>query len=145
MPLVGGGGSASGLALARAAPDVPQLLLDLAARIQRAAGEQDAEIAHLKATLDAGDASGRLAALSVTSGDGEVDLREALVDGVRAGELIVNLRAEGDPAILRAMVLAALETEAAARPGCTLEVEHEEHFRPAPPEPTHRDEIRGSA
>jgi G3E family GTPase len=125
--------------------DANQLLLDLAAQIQRAAGEQDAEIAHLKATLDAGDASGRLAALSVTSGDGEVDLREALVDGVRAGELIVNLRAEGDPVALKAMVLAALEAAAAARPGCTLEVEHEEHFRPAPPEPTHRDEIRGSA
>jgi len=124
--------------------DANQLLLDLAARIQRAAGEQDAEIAHLKATLDAGDASGRLAALSVTSGDGEVDLREALVDGVRAGELIVNLRAEGDPVALKAMVLTALEAAAAARPGCTLEVEHEEHFRPAPPEPTHRDEIRGS-
>lgn len=123
--------------------DANQLLLDLAAMIQRAAADKGAEIAHLKATLDAGDASGRLAALSVTSGDGELDLREALVDGVRSGELILNLRAEGDPDALQAMATEALAAATAERPGCSLTVEHEEHFRPAPPQPTHRDEIRG--
>jgi len=133
------------LSAGEASVDANQLLLDLCASIQAAAGEAGAEIAHLKATLDAGDASGRLAALSVTSGDGPLDLREALVDGVRGGELIVNLRAEADPDALRAMVRAALEAATAARPGCALEVEHEEHFRPAPPEPTHRDEVPGPA
>ena len=133
------------LAAAAEPVDANQLLLDLAAEIQGAAAAAGAEIAHLKATLDAGDASGRLAALSVTSGDGELDLREALVDGVQSGELILNLRAEVDPSELQAMALAALEAAAGSRPGCSLTVEHEEHFRPAPPEPTHRDEIRGSA
>ena len=133
------------LSAGEASVDANQLLLDLCASIQAAAGEAGAEIAHLKATLDAGDASGRLAALSVTSGDGPLDLREALVEGVRGGELIVNLRAEADPDALRAMVRAALEAAKAARPGCALEVEHEEHFRPAPPEPTHRDEVPGPA
>ena len=94
-----------------------------------------------EATLDAGDAAGRLAALSVTAGDAEPDLREALVDGVTGGELILNLRAEGDPDLLRQVAWRALDAVAASRPGLSLSVEHEEFFRPAPPQPTHRDEV----
>ncbi|MEM9380334.1 MAG: GTP-binding protein [Planctomycetota bacterium] len=131
----------SRVAVAGEPVDANQLLLDLAGFVRAELDSAGAEIAHLKATLDAGDASGRLAALSVTAGDGEPDLREALVDGVTGGELILNLRAEGDPDLLRRVASKALETCAASRPGLSLVAEHEEFFRPAPPQPTHRDEV----
>ena len=70
-----------------------RLARELGARLSAAGFE----LAHLKTTLDSPDAGGQLAALSVTSGEGEDDLRESLLDGVRSGELILNLRAEGDP------------------------------------------------
>lgn len=116
--------------------DANALLIDLAEAVRARLG--GAEIAHLKATLDAGEASGQLAALSITSSDGPVDLREALVDGVRQGELVLNLRAETDPERLRRAALAALDAVRAERPGLALRIEHEEDFRPAPPVPTHR-------
>jgi len=120
--------------------DANAFLVDLAEAVRRALAARGHEIAHLKMTLDAGDASGRLAALSITATDGTADLREALVDGVRGGELIVNLRAEADPDELRAVVRAALAANSA---GVAIEVEHEEHFRPAPPVPPHRDVVAG--
>ena len=55
---------------------------------------------------------------------------------MRSGELIVNLRAEGDPELLRS---AMLETVAVvtSRRGARGEPVHMEHFRPARPTPTH--------
>jgi len=117
--------------------DANAFLVDLAEHIRQSCATRDIEIAHLKATLDIGDASGRLAALSLTATDGDIDLREALIDGVRGGELVVNLRAEAAPEVLHEATRAALDAAAAAR-GLVLAIEHEEHFRPAPPEPPHR-------
>ncbi|MEM6671983.1 MAG: GTP-binding protein [Planctomycetota bacterium] len=121
--------------------DANALLVDLASEIRARLATEEIEIAHLKATLDAGDAAGRLAALSITSGEEQADLREALVDGVEGGELVLNLRAEGDPDLLRRIAAESLDACTAARPGLTGSIEHEEFFRPAPPTPTHRDEI----
>jgi len=120
--------------------DANRLLLELAEEVRSALVARGLEIAHLKATLDAGDAAGRLAALSITSSDGAVDLREALVDGVRSGELILNLRAEADPAVLQAVAAAAFDAVRSSTAGrITVVREHEEFFRPSPPRPTHRD------
>ena len=125
--------------------DANQLLVDLAEAVRERLEHEGAEIAHFKATLDAGDASGRLAALSITAGDAEADLREALVDGVRGGELVINLRAEGDPEMLRRVTREALDVCMQTRPGLALPIEHQESFRPAPPQPTHRDEVTADA
>ncbi len=119
--------------------DANRLLVELAERIRAPLDASEVEIAHLKATLDAGDAAGRLAALSLTSSREEPDLREALVDGVTGGELIVNLRAEADPELLLEAVHGALDAVSQGR--LRVQVEHQEHFRPAPPEPTHRDAV----
>jgi hypothetical protein len=54
------------------------------------------------------------------------------------GELLINLRAEGDPEVLAASVMKALVKVAEASPGLTLEQVHLEHFRPGQPKPTHR-------
>ena len=60
-----------------------------------------------------------------------------LADDLTDGELIVNLRAEGDPDQLKAMAHAGVE-QVAREMGVTAAVEHSEHFRPGRPEPTHR-------
>lgn len=88
------------------------------------------EIAHLKMTLDPGDPSGSLSVVSLVRSDGEADLRESLVDPVDGAELIVNLRAEGDPAELEKALRASLDAR--------MSLDHVESFRPSRPQPTHR-------
>jgi len=117
--------------------DANALLRDLAAAIRRRLPEE-AEIAHLKLTLDAGLASGQLAALSVVASEREADERETLLDRVDGGSLIVNLRAETAPEELEAATLEAARA-VLARPGAPRwRVEHLERFRPSPPVPVHR-------
>ena len=61
-----------------------------------------------------------------------------LQDEIESGELLINLRAEADPAILRATTERVLAATAAAM-GLECDVEHAEAFRPGRPVPTHRD------
>jgi hypothetical protein len=94
------------------------------------------EIAHFKMTL-APDTGNDLAVLNLVRTDGRPELPHRLADELAEGELIVNLRAEGDPEELNATALAALE-QASRLMGVVAAVEHSEHFRPGRPEPTHR-------
>ncbi|MCZ6746350.1 MAG: cobalamin biosynthesis protein P47K, partial [Acidobacteria bacterium] len=68
----------------------------------------------------------------------EPDLRESLLDMVSGGTLILNLRAEADPGLLKTLTEEALATAVASAGGLNLEIEHLEKFRPARPVPTHR-------
>ena len=119
-----------------------ELLVQLSDRLLAGLDARDLEIAHLKVTLDSPEAGGQLAALSMTANDSGADLREALLDGVSRGQLILNLRAETDPELLLELSLDALKGISESVTGLELEVEHHEHFRPAPPVPTHREEVR---
>jgi hypothetical protein len=112
-------------------------LRDLAGRIQAGLDDQQVEIAHLKMTLSPGDEGGDLAVINQVRNEHGAELSHALMDDIDAGHLIVNLRAEGDPAGLAAVVTRALDAAAVAR-NLTCRVEHEEHFRPGQPKPTHR-------
>ena len=94
------------------------------------------EIAHLKMTL-APDTGNDLAVLNLVRTDGRSESLHRLAEELTDGELIVNLRAEGDPEQLNATALAGLE-QAARETGITVTIEHSEHFRPGRPEPTHR-------
>jgi G3E family GTPase len=94
------------------------------------------EIAHFKMTL-APDTGNDLAVLNLVRTDGRAESPHRLADALTEGELIVNLRAEGDPEQLKATMLAGLH-EAAHEAGISATVEHCEHFRPGRPEPTHR-------
>ena len=98
--------------------------------------EQGAEIAHLKMTLspDAG-LGGDVAIINLVRNDFVPELSADLDAPIESGQLIINLRAEGDPETLRAAVETALAT-APAELAATLD--HLEHFRPGKPEPTHR-------
>ena len=112
------------------------VLQQFAATMQAYLSEQGAEIAHLKMTLspDAG-LGGDVAIINLVRNDFVPELSADLDAPIESGQLIINLRAEGDPETLRTAVEAALAT-APAELAATLD--HLEHFRPGKPEPTHR-------
>ena len=95
------------------------------------------EIAHFKMTL-APDTGNDLAVLNLVRTDGRSESLHRLADELTDGELIVNLRAEGDPEQLKAHRRGGAGTGSAREMGVTATVEHSEHFRPGRPEPTHR-------
>jgi len=94
------------------------------------------EIAHFKMTL-APDTGNDLAVLNLVRTDAAAESPFRLADDLTDGELIVNLRAEGDPEQLKVMAFDSVE-QVARETGVTTAVEHSEHFRPGRPEPTHR-------
>ena len=112
------------------------LLRDLAAHMADAIGAS--EIAHLKMTLTAEELPSDIAVLNQVAGDRGAELAHTLKAPVDAGELIVNLRAEEDPARLNDAALAALAAWESAGVGRRAAIEHIEHFRPAKPTPTYR-------
>jgi G3E family GTPase len=95
------------------------------------------EIAHFKMTLSPDEDGNDLGVLNLVSSDREAELSHRLHDELDAGELLLNLRAEGSPESLREAVDAAV-CAATARFGARAELVHREHFRPAKPQPTHR-------
>jgi Ni2+-binding GTPase involved in maturation of urease and hydrogenase len=121
--------------------DVPvdgnALLRELAGRVHARLRGQDVEIAHLKMTLTPA-AGSDIAVANLVRSDGSAELSHELAADLSDGELIVNLRAEADPAALKEAVEEAIEELALQRPGVALTVAHLEHFRPGKPEPTHR-------
>jgi G3E family GTPase len=110
------------------------LLTRIADEIQSQFANGGAEIAHLKMTLSP-DEGNDLAVLNVVRGDGSPESIHRLQEEMTAGELLVNLRAEADPELLRETVLAALE---GLKPAVSVTVDHAESFRPAKPQPTYR-------
>lgn len=113
------------------------LLLALGGSLRDRIDGEGGEIAHLKMTLDGGDLMGKLSVVSLVRSDSECELRESLPDEIVEGSLVLNLRAELAPELLRAMVEATL-AELDGERGVHAEVEHLESFRPGKPEPTHR-------
>jgi G3E family GTPase len=111
--------------------DGNELLRGFAARIREALG--DVEIAHLKMTLVPEEEGGDIGVLNLVRSDGIAELSHCLKEPLSAGELLLNLRAEADPELLRRAVL-----EASGASGCQVEIKHLEHFRPAKPQPTYR-------
>jgi G3E family GTPase len=126
------------LRLSAPAPfDANQTLVRLARDIRDRVSARGHEIAHLKMTLDAEDGTGSLSVVSLVRSDGEPDLRESLLDKVEGGALIVNLRAEADPEFLKTVIDQSI---AGLSGGLQATMEHLERFRPARPQPVHRDQ-----
>jgi G3E family GTPase len=96
------------------------------------------EIAHLKMTLSPDDGSGEIATSNLVRSDQRPELAQALSDDIGSAQLVINLRAEADPDLLREAVLGAISELAADNAGLALAVEHSECFRPGRPVPTHR-------
>ena len=116
--------------------DGNRLLSQLAGRVQRALAAAAIEIAHFKMTLTP-DEGNDLAVLNLVRTDAQPESPYRLADDLAAGELILNLRAEGDPSQLNDITVSALEA-VARECRVVISVEHAEHFRPGRPQPTHR-------
>ena len=115
--------------------DAGEVLSTISTRIQHRFRSLGAEIAHLKVTLSPDRAiGGAIAAMSLVSNDLVPELSLELEDRVQSGQLILNLRAEAAPELLRDIVTGALR----ALPGVEAKLEHIESFRPGRPTPTHR-------
>jgi hypothetical protein len=78
-----------------------------------------------------------LAVANLVRTDAETELSHTLQAPLESGQLILNLRAEADPELLREVVKSALAA-ASADAGLSSAIEHLESFRPGKPTPTHR-------
>jgi len=110
------------------------LLRRIANGIQTRLASAGGDIAHLKMTLSPDEGSD-LGVLNLVRGDGNAESIHRLQDEMDSGELLINLRAEADPDLLREAVLTTLTNLA---PEITVTIEHAESFRPGKPEPTYR-------
>jgi hypothetical protein len=90
-------------------------------------------------TFSPDEGLGDIAALSLVGSDFVPELGLALPDKVTSGQLILNLRAEGAPARLKASVEQALTDTGRSDASLSLKLEHIEHFRPGKPQPSYRD------
>lgn len=116
--------------------DGNRLLLDLAAAVQSRLREESAEVAHLKMTLTPSE--GRdLAVCNLVRNEATAELSHELAEPLAAGELMLNLRAESDPELLRAVALDCLR-QACDSTNLKSLVSSVEAFRPGRPRPTHR-------
>jgi G3E family GTPase len=110
-------------------------VLELATRLQRAIAADGSEIAHLKLTLSPGEGSD-LAVANLVRTNGTIDFSHRLQAALSSGELLINMRAEADPDLLRKRVVDAIS--ALNSPALQLKTQHLESFRPGKPTPTHR-------
>lgn len=114
--------------------DGNQILVELSEKIKEGIIQARGDIAHLKMTLDSQDDSGMLSVISLVGNEREPDLRESLLEQIGKGELVINLRAEADPAQLESVTRQALASLGQVR----TTIEHLEQLRPGRPTPTHR-------
>jgi G3E family GTPase len=112
------------------------LLIEIARRVQALLKTEGAEIAHLKLTLTPEEGND-IAVANLVRNDEGPSLSHELQEPLQAGQLIINLRAEADPELLRSKVNEALTAIADAQ-SLRFEIEHFESFRPGRPTPTHR-------
>jgi G3E family GTPase len=120
--------------------DANAFLKDLAGNIQSRLQAQNAEVAHLKMTYSPDDGiAGEIASVNLVRNDNIPESGMSLDEPSTGGQLILNLRAETDPENLLNAVRSALNSVTAAMTGLSASLDHEEHFRPGKPVPTHRD------
>jgi G3E family GTPase len=119
--------------------DGNRLLLDVVRQIEQQLQQQTPDgvpIAHLKATLTP-DQGNDVGVANAVGSDLPAELSHQLVEPLERGEMIVNLRAEGEPEVLEQSALDAVR-RAAQHFGLVVTVQHQEAFRPGRPTPTHR-------
>src|SRR5438128_2373035 len=118
--------------------DANAVLKRLASRIQAHLQREGAELAHLKMTFSSEESLGGIAVINLVRNDYVPEVSLALEEPVHSGQLVVNLRAEAAPEVLRDSVRSAVAGLAEDFGGLQARLEHLEHFRPGKPQPTHR-------
>jgi len=121
--------------------DGNEAVRQLANALQQRLAAANAEIAHLKMTLSPNAGLSDLAVINLVRNDHVAELSQMLGAEISSGQLIVNLRAEADPEILRAELGRALEAVFPVAGAVRAELEHVEAFKPGQPKPTHRDAV----
>lgn len=112
--------------------DGDSVLSALATRIHGALVNAGAEVAHFKMRLQ--DGGKREGAVHATSNAGECEVTLRLGGPVTNGSLIVNLRAEAEPEMLKLTVTGTIES-LAAEWGLVYEIVSLQAFAPSPPVP----------
>ncbi|HTD68343.1 MAG TPA: GTP-binding protein [Candidatus Limnocylindria bacterium] len=109
--------------------------------LQHRLAESHAEVAHLKMTLSPDEGLSDLAVINLVRNDHVPELSQTLGDRIASGQLIVNLRAEAKPEVLRAELERALVSVFPSGGAVHATLEHIEAFKPGQPKPTHRDVV----
>ena len=118
--------------------DANVALAHLARDLQQRLGNAQAEVAHLKMTFSPDGGLKDIATVNLVRSDFVPELSQRLEDPCRSGQLILNLRAEAAPEVLKSAVEAATAALGGTFPGLRARLDHLEHFRPGKPQPTHR-------
>ena len=95
-------------------------------------------------TLDPAGGLGDLAVINLVRNDYVPELSQELQDPLTAGQVVLNLRAEIEPASLRDAVEQALQASTKRHSSVRANLAHLEFFKPGKPTPTHRIQSRGS-
>jgi hypothetical protein len=90
-------------------------------------------------TLSPDEGLSDLAVINLVRNDHVPELSQELSDDIAGGQLIVNLRAEAEPEVLREALTRCLEKAFPPTGGIAASLEHLETFKPGQPTPTHRD------
>lgn len=113
-----------------------RLLTMIAEAMKAAFRKRKIEVAHLKiAVLPEGEDQRELGAIQWVRTSSEPELTRSLAEPFTGGRLLLNLRAEADPAVLTGIVEEAFETVSGQ-----VQIRKKEYaaFKPAPPKPTYR-------
>ncbi len=117
--------------------DGNEFLQELMQRLSNALNDQGASIAHMKMTLSPEDGSGEIASSNVVDNESVPALGQKLMDPLPSGALMINVRAETDPDILKTQVPQVCQS-LCNELSLTMSLDDIECFRPAAPVPVHR-------
>jgi Ni2+-binding GTPase involved in maturation of urease and hydrogenase len=131
VTLRGAGGEFDGNRALRALCDSLQPILSKA----------NAEVAHLKMTLSPEEGLADLAVINLVRNDHVPEQSQSLSGKIAGGQLIINLRAEAEPELLRVELVHALESVFPKTGAVQARLDHVEAFKPGQPKPTHRDVV----
>ena len=122
----------------RSAWDGNQLLKELAETLRQRFSAAGAEVAHLKMTLSPEGGLESVAVVNLVRNDYVPELSLQLPAPIQAGQLIINARAELAPEAMHQAIVESVTEIFSHHPALEISLEHEEHFRPGKPQPTHR-------
>lgn len=109
--------------------DAGKLLIDLASCLQSLLRQEGGEIAHLKMALNPEQDGSGIAAVSLDRYDATPQLLRDVSEPIQRGELMLNVRAYGDPEILHSAVNRALLVLMEHSPDLFARLHHCEHFK----------------
>ena len=118
--------------------DGNRLLKELAEGVQHRFSAAGAEVAHLKMTLSPEGGLESIAVMNLVRNDYVPELSLELPSPIEAGHLIINARAELAPEAMHRAIMDSLSAICSRYRELQICLEHQEHFRPGKPQPTHR-------